>query len=158
MEAVRNQVIALLEGGQAFGTFNEIAGEFAPEKRGVIPPGAEHSAWQIVEHMRIALRDILDYSQNENGTYEEKEWPDEYWPPSPLPSANAWDESVDGYRNDLARLRAIVADESRDLLRPFPWAEQHTLLREALVAAEHAAYHLGELVELQRWLVSANGP
>jgi len=152
VDAIRQHVVALLKGGQAFDTFDHVLQEFKPEDRGIVPTGAEQSAWQIVEHMRLALRDILDYSQNENGTYREKAWPIDYWPSSRLPNPKAWDETVKAYRHDLAELEALVSDESRDLFRPFPWAEGHTLLREALLAADHAAYHLGQLIELKRWI------
>ena len=152
MDPLREHVVALLRGGQAYETFEQIVPEFTPEQRGLVPPGAENSAWQILEHMRVCLRDILDFSQNED--YIEPPMED-YWPSSPLPSPEAWDKSVRAYLADIAEMERLVLDESRDLYEPFPWGDGQTLLREALVAADHAAYHLGQLVELKRWLENA---
>jgi hypothetical protein len=154
MDPLRTHLLSLLKGGQAFDTFEDLTAEFKVDERGVMPEGAEHSAWQILEHMRITQRDILDFSQNEDGKYEEKAWPKEYWPPSLLPSAEAWDESVRVYQSDREELERLVRDERIDLFKPFPWDQEKTLLREILLAADHAAYHLGELVQLKRWLGS----
>jgi hypothetical protein len=148
MESVRQHLIQQLRGGQAFDSFDEIVGEFSPEMRGTVPNGAERSPWQILEHMRIALRDILDYSQNSDGSYREKKWPEEYWPKNPAPSADGWRKSIDTFKADLAELEQLVKDG--ELTAAFSWSPDHTLLREILVASDHNAYHLGELVMLRR--------
>ena len=155
MDPVREHVLKLLSGGQAYETFDSIVGEFGPSERGIVPNGAEHSAWQIIEHMERALRDILDFTQNERGAYREKDWPADYWPESPLPDPDGWDRTLRSYRADLAEMEALVRNESLDLYKTFPWGNGQTLLREALLAADHAAYHLGQLVQLKRWIASA---
>lgn len=151
MQELRDHVVKNLRGGQAYETFEEITGEFAPDQRGVVPAGAGHSAWQILEHMRITQRDILDFSDNENGTYKELKWPEEYWPKEASPADDrAWDRSVRQYLDDQAALARLVME--RDLFKPFPWGEGQTLLREALMVADHAGYHLGQLVIVRRLL------
>jgi hypothetical protein len=155
MDPLRANVVALLRGGQAYDTMDAILAEFTPEERGVVPPGGERSAWQIVEHMRIALRDILEYSQDEDRSYRQMNWPDDYWPSSHLPSPGAWDDTLKRYKEDLEELVSMVEDPGRDLLKPFPWEPKHSLLRQALLAADHASYHLGQLVELKRYLTVA---
>src|SRR2546421_7985240 len=91
---VREHVVRLLRGGSAYDRFEEIVALWTPDLRARIPEGAEHSAWQILEHVRITLRDILDFTRNENGTYVERKWPDEYWPRTPGPlEADGWDRT-----------------------------------------------------------------
>jgi hypothetical protein len=150
-KALRDHLIALLRGGQAFETLDEAVKEFSKDERAIIPPGAVHSAWQILEHMRLALEDIVEFSDNQTGDYKEKSWPDDYWPERPL---GDWAQTVKGIKSELARMEKLVKDSKRDLYEKFPWGEGQTLLREAMLAAEHQAYHIGELVELKRWLIA----
>lgn len=152
--ALRDHIASLLRGGQAYEAFEEIVDDFPPTLRGVIPPRAEHSAWQILEHMRRALRDILDFSRNEDGSYSPPEWPNGYWPDSPTPADDGdWIAARDAYLSDRAALEKWIQDPQSDLFTPFPWGDQgQTLLREALLAADHASYHLGQLVILRRLL------
>ncbi|HEX5323542.1 MAG TPA: DinB family protein [Capsulimonadaceae bacterium] len=153
MQSLRDHVVANLRGGQAYDTFESITCEFKPQERGVVPAGAGHSAWQILEHIRISQRDILDFSRNENGDYKEKKWPDEYWPKEAAPAdPAAWDRSIKAYQTNLADFEALVTDPKRDLFAPFPWGDGQTLLREALMADDHAGYHLGQLVMVKRLL------
>ncbi|MEA2554566.1 MAG: hypothetical protein QOJ65_2742 [Fimbriimonadaceae bacterium] len=151
MDALREHLLALLRGGQAYDTFEEIVGEFRPDERFVVPPGGERSAWQIVEHMKIALKDILEFSENEDGSYKQRDWPAEYWPVSP---SGDWEGSVQGYLDVRGRMESLMSDESKDLFRVFRWGEGQTLLREALLAADHQAHHLGQLIELKRWVAT----
>ncbi|HLV81206.1 MAG TPA: DinB family protein [Chthonomonadaceae bacterium] len=147
LQSLREHIVRLLEGGQAYETFSEIAASFAADQRGIVPPGVEHSAWQIVEHLRIAQRDILDFSRNENGTYAELNWPDDYWPATPAPPDDkAWENTVRAFLADRKELETHVLNPRNDLFAPFPWGDGQTLLREALLAADHASYHLGQLV------------
>ena len=153
LQALRDHVAANLRGGQAYETFDEIVGEFRPDQRGIVPPGAGHSAWQILEHMRISQRDILDFSRNEKGEYKEKKWPEEYWPKEAAPpDPSAWDRSVQEFHADQKALEDMVNDPNRDLFAPFPWGDGQTLLREALMTADHNGYHLGQLVMVKRLL------
>src|SRR5205823_1898808 len=101
------------------------------------------------EHMERALRDIVEFSRNEDGAYVERAWPEEYWPAQPEPGPGEWERSVSSYLRTRAEMEMLISDEKHDLFAPFPWAEKQTLLREALLAADHAAHHLGQLVELR---------
>lgn len=152
LQALRDHLVAFLRGGQAYETFDEVLAEFPPELRGVVPPNGERSAWQILEHMRLSLRDILDYCRNVDGSYAEKDWPEGYWPKSPVPpTASGWADCAKSFLGDLAEMEKLV--QTGDLFKPFPWSpEGHTLLREALLYADHTAYHLGEMVMLRRFL------
>jgi hypothetical protein len=148
-KALRKHLVDLLRGGQAYDAFEDVIAEFTKKDRHRLPDGAQHSAWQIVDHMVRALDDIVEYSDNENGEYEEKHWPDDYW--AAVPSRD-WKGSIKAYQESRKKLEALVMDPDRDLYQPFPWAKDHTLLREILVAADHQAHHIGQLVELERWL------
>ena len=152
MEPLRLELVHLLNGGQAYETFAEIAGAFRPSERGIVPAGAEHSPWQIVEHINFSLRDLLDYSQNEDGSYREKKWPEEYWPTNTDPNRGQWESALQAIESGIDEFEKVIGDPARDLMAPFPWGEGHTLLREILLAADHIAYHAGQLVELKRWI------
>jgi len=150
---LREHIARLLRGGQAYDTFEAIVGDFPADRRGHVPNGVEHSAWQIVEHMRIAQRDILDFIRNDDGSYREMKWPEEYWPAAAMPpDPGAWDGSVAAYLTDRGTMEALALDEKTDLFTPFPWGDGQTVLREALLTAEHAAYHLGQIVILRELL------
>ena len=148
-KALRDHLIALLDGGQAYESFEEVVKEFSKSERGVIPAGAEHSAWQIVDHLVRALEDILEFSDNASGKYKEKNWPADYWSKKAL---GDWAKTVKDYKAARSAMKKLVRDRKRDLFQPFPWGEGQTLLREALLAADHQAYHIGQLVELKRWI------
>jgi len=121
------------------------------ELRGRVPPGLPYSAWQLLEHLRRTQHDILDFCVNPD--YAERAWPDDYWPPTPAPpDARAWDESVKAYQADRAALGALAVDPAVDLFAPIPHGSGQTCLRELLLAADHAAYHVGELVAVRRLL------
>jgi DinB superfamily len=153
--ALRTHVLEVLRGGHAHATFDDAVADFPPELRGVAPARSPHSAWQLLEHIRLGQRDILEFSRNTDGKYESPEWPEGYWPASSAPPhAKAWDASVAAVRKDRGELEDMVADPSVDLLMPFSWGDGQTLLREALLVADHTAYHVGQLV-LVRLLLGA---
>jgi hypothetical protein len=158
MDAFRTELMHLLRGGQAFEPFSEVIASFSPSERGVQPDDDQRSAWQILDHMRLAQRDILDFCQNENGTYCSRVWPDEYWSFNPTPTEGEWDRAIAEYMAGIDEFERLLSDPTRDVLVPFPWAEGQNLFREVLVAAEHAAYHIGQLVELKRWISSDTSP
>ena len=119
--------------------------------RGKRPHGAEHSPWEILEHMRIAQWDILEFSRDPR--HQSPEWPGGYWPGSPAPpDEKAWDKSVRAFRRDLKAMCDLVANPSTDLYARIPHGDGQTILREALLAADHNAYHLGEMVLVRRLL------
>jgi len=148
---LRQHLLALLEGGGAHVTFERAIEGLAPGLRGRRPEGAAHSPWQILEHLRIAQRDILEFSRDPS--WVSPEWPDGYWPQAPEPPAeNSWNECVEAFEADLHEMADLVRDPANDLHAPFSWGDGQTLLREALLVADHNAYHLGELVVVRRLL------
>jgi hypothetical protein len=149
--SLRKHVDYLLRMEGAHLAFDEAVADFPAPLRGVKPKGAPHTAWQLLEHMRIAQEDILDFSRNPK--YEEKKFPDDYWPADEAPpSEEAWDRSVRRFRSDLKELRALIADTENDLYAEIPHGQGQTLLREALVTADHNSYHLGQLMFLRKML------
>lgn len=149
--ALRQHVAKLLAWGDAHADFDKAVKDLAPALRGVRPDGLPHSAWELVEHLRITQLDILDFSRNP--AYEEMRWPEDYWPPSPEPpTAEAWDATVAAYRADRDALRAMAEDTNVDLFATIPHGTGQTYLRELLLAADHAAYHVGQIVLVRRLL------
>ena len=147
------QLLELLDGGQAHATLDDAAKDFPAELRGVVPEKLPYSAWQLVEHLRIAQRDILEFSDPPASGYQPKSWPDAYWPKSPQPpDAEAWDASVTAIKADREQFDALLMRPDADLHAPFPWGKGQTLLRETLLIADHNAYHVGELIVLRRLL------
>jgi DinB superfamily len=150
---VRKQLTALLRGGQAHATFDEAVKDLPANLRSVVPENLPYSAWQLLEHLRITQLDILNFSAPPTGGYQHIKWPDDYWPKSPEPSsANAWDHTIAAIRSDLKRFEAIIENPAADLYKPFRWGDGQNLLREAMLLADHNAYHLGELIVLRRLL------
>jgi hypothetical protein len=120
--------------------------------QGKKPAGAPHSAWQLLEHLRIAQSDILEFSRNPQ--HVSPNWPEGYWPSSETPpNARAWAESVAAFERDRKEFMALVQDPKFDLFQRFPHGEGQNLLREALLVASHNSYHLGQLVFLKKMLV-----
>jgi uncharacterized damage-inducible protein DinB len=151
---LRNELQKLLDGGQAHATFASAVKDLPAKLRGVAPAGLPYSAWQIVEHIRIAQRDILDFSRNSDGSYKPRKWPDSFWPKSPEPpSADAWEVSIQQINEDREAFETLLNTASdKTLVAPFEWGDGETLLREALLIADHDAYHTGELIVLRRLL------
>ena len=119
--------------------------------RGRRPKGAEHSPWELLEHMRLATWDILEFSRDPK--HVSPDWPAGYWPKKPAPpNAAAWDKSVKALEHDLEEMGKLVTDPKADLLAPIPGGSGQTILREALLIADHNAYHLGQLVLVRRLL------
>lgn len=147
------QLVALLDGGQAHATFDDAIKDFPAEFYGKVPSGLPYSAWQLLEHMRITQRDILNFSAPPTGGYHPIQWPDAYWPKSPEPpTAQSWDRTVSILRKDREQFEALIKRPGADLFKPFLWGDGQNLLREALLIADHTAYHLGELIVLRRLL------
>jgi uncharacterized damage-inducible protein DinB len=149
--AIRDHLARVLDWEDAHVGFDKAVDGIPADRRGVRPAGFEHSAWQIVEHLRIAQDDILDFSVNPR--YEEKlKWPDDYWPDPAPPSDAAWNASVAAFKASREKLKAL-AREAEDLTATVPTGKgQQTYLRAVLLAADHTAYHVGQLVALRRAL------
>jgi uncharacterized damage-inducible protein DinB len=119
--------------------------------RGKRPAKLPYSAWQLLEHLRITQRDILDFCRDSN--YQERKWPDNYWPASAAPpSAKSWAESIRRFREDREALQQLAADPDIELTARIPHGSGQTYLRELLLVADHTAYHVGELVVVRRLL------
>ena len=150
-KALRQQVLNLLKASNAHVDFDSAFKDLPAQLRGKRPKGTQHSAWEVLEHMRIAQWDILEFSRNPK--HKSPEFPSGYWPRTQSPTDDtAWDKSIQSFRDDLEALCALVADKSTDLFAKIPHGDGQTILREALVAADHNAYHLGEVVLLRRIL------
>jgi hypothetical protein len=150
-EALREQLFQLLTGGNAHVDVLSALKGFPPELYGKKPPHAAHTGWELLEHMRIALRDLWEFSTNPE--YVEMKWPDDYWPATPAPpSEAAWHESVRAIKEDLKQFGELVKNPESNLYARIPWGKDQTLLREVLLVADHNSYHTGELVYLRRLL------
>src|SRR5213594_4533320 len=126
-DPVREQVLSLLRGGGAHLSFDEVIAKFPARLRGTKPTGAPHTAWQLLEHMRIAQWDILEFSRNPK--HISPKWPEGYWPPTEAPPAKAdWSKSVQAFRADLKAMQKLAADPAQDLFAPIPHGEGQTLL------------------------------
>jgi hypothetical protein len=149
--ALREHLVNLLTGGHAHATFEQAVKGMPAELRGKTPKGAEHSAWQLLEHLRIAQADILEFSRN--AKHESPKWPEGYWPREKAPAdEKAWNKSVRAFKKDLKKICSLVQDEKTDLFAKIPHGDGQTILREAVLAADHNAYHVGQLVLLRRLL------
>ena len=151
--AIRQQLASILDWEEAHVTFDRAAEGIPVEARGIRPNGLPYSAWQLVEHMRLAQFDILDFCRNPD--YKQLEWPRDYWPSEPEPpDVAAWDESLRRYREDRRAMQQMALDPALDLNSKIPHGTGQTYLRELLLVADHTAYHVGELVLLRRLLGS----
>ena len=148
---LRDRLVELLRGGDAHAPFDGAVKDFPRERAGERPEGSPHSAWELLEHLRIAQHDILEFSKS--AEWVSPQWPHGYWPASPKPQrASLWDDSVKAFHSDLEAFAALVLDPARDLYTPFPWGDGQNLLREALVLADHNSYHIGQLVLVRQQL------
>jgi hypothetical protein len=149
--SLRQHLLDLLKGGGAHASFDDIIGGIPAKLRGQRPAGMPHAPWMLLEHLRLAQWDILEFSRNPR--HVSPPFPDGYWPAGDAPpDAAAWDRSVAAFRADLRAVQDLVADPATDLFARIPHGEGQTVLREALLVADHNAYHLGQLVVLRRVL------
>ena len=150
-KALREHVVYLLEGGGAHAKFDEIVAGVPPKILGQKPAGLPHSLWMLLEHLRIAQWDILEFSRNAKHT--SPKWPEGYWPKTEAPTTTAaWNGSVKKFRQDLKAMQDLVNDPKSDLFARIPWGDGQTILREALLLADHNAYHLGQMLDVRRLL------
>jgi uncharacterized damage-inducible protein DinB len=149
-DVLRSLLARLLDWEDAHAGFDAAVEGIAARFRGVRPKGAPHSAWQLLEHLRICQRDILEFCRNPK--YVELQFED-YWPATVAPpTAGAWKKSVTAFRRDREALKALAADRRVDLFAKIPHGTGQTYLRELVLAADHNAYHVGQLVLLRRLL------
>jgi hypothetical protein len=150
-KALREHVLYLLDGGGAHAKFDEVVADIPPKLLAQKPAGLPHSLWRLLEHLRIAQGDILEFSRNPK--YVPPKWPEGYWPKTEgPPSPAAWNASVKKFRQDLKSMQELVKDSKTDLFAKIPWGDGQTVLREALLLADHNAYHLGQMLDVRRLL------
>ena len=149
--ALREHLVYLLKGGGAHIHFMDALEGFPAGKRGAFAQGLAHTAWQLLEHARLAQWDILEFSRNPK--HVSPEFPDGYWPKTPIPpNDEAWEQSVAKFQDDLEQMIRLVESPKTDLLAKIPHGQRQTILREALLLSDHNSYHLGQLVDLRRAL------
>jgi hypothetical protein len=150
-KALRDLLTNYIDWDNAHIKFDDAVKDFPPALRGKRPEGGPHSAWELLEHLRLAQWDILEFTRDANHT--SPKFPDGYWPTTEAPPTDtAWDESVAAYRSDLRALAEFTADESIDLFARIPHGDGQTVLRQILLTADHNAYHLGQLMMVRRIL------
>jgi uncharacterized damage-inducible protein DinB len=150
-KSLRQYIGNLLLGREAHADWKTAFASLSPKLRGIRPDRFPNSAWELLEHMRIAQWDILEFSRN--AKHVSPDWPGGYWPETPTPpNAKAWDESLRTFARDLSAMRRLVANPKTDLLAHIPHGTGQTVLREALLLADHNSYHLGQVVVLRRLL------
>jgi hypothetical protein len=150
-QALREHLVNLLKGGGAHVHFMDAIDGFPEAKRGAFMEGTRHTGWQLLEHVRIAQWDILEFSRNPK--HVSPGFPEGYWPKTPVPPDDAaWDKTVKAFQDDLQEMIKLVKNPKTDLFAELPHGDGQTVLREALILADHNAYHLGQLVDVRRAL------
>lgn len=150
-QLLRSHLMELLKGGHAHTTFEAAVADIPADLRGKKADGLPYTAWMLLEHLRIAQWDILEFSRN--AKHVSPEWPKGYWPEGEAPPrASDWDKSVSSFQSDQKAMQELVANPKTDLYARLPWGDGQTVLREALLVADHNAYHIGQLVTLRRLL------
>jgi DinB family protein len=150
-QSLRHHLLELLPGGKTHLGFDRAIEGLPADLRGSRAQELPHTPWQLLEHLRIAQWDILEFSRNPN--HVSPKFPEGYWPETAAPpDDSAWDRSVEQFRSDLKAMQDLVADPNTDLFAKIPWGKGQTILREALLVADHNAYHLGQLVTLRQAL------
>jgi hypothetical protein len=148
---LREHLLELLKGGHAHATFDDAIKNLPTELHGAKPDNFPHSPWMILEHLRITQHDILEFSRNKQ--HESPKWPEGYWPKEAAPANSvAWDKSVKGFHADMKAMQDIVSDSKTDLFAKISWGDGQTILREAMLLADHNAYHVAQMVDVRRLL------
>jgi len=147
------ELIELIEKGNAHVSFKDAVADLPPAMRTVTPENLPYSIWQLVEHMRIAQKDIVDFSTSDKS--ESLAWPDDYWvEPVEKVSDEDWNNALQAIEADQQRFQALLEDENNDIYAPLPWGTGQSILREAMLIADHNAYHTAEIVIIRRLLKS----
>jgi len=150
-EQLRTQLARFLDWKEAHAGFDAAVIGIPLQARGLRPVGMPHSPWELLEHLRLTQRDILDFCRHPD--YVEPSWPADYWPPSAEPpTLEAWEESAASFRRDRESLQQLVLDPAVDLFATIPHGTGQTYIREVLLVADHTSYHVGQLVLARRLL------
>ncbi len=149
--AIRKLLLEFVKGGSAHAGIDDAVKDFPSQLYAEKPEGAPHNAWQLLEHIRITLHDLLEFCTNPE--YRAPKWPDEYWPKDEAPqSSEEWNYSVEAVRKDLVGLEKLLQDSKTDLYAKITWGRGQNILREILLAIDHTGYHVGQLVMLRKQL------
>ncbi len=150
-KSLRQHLLYVLRGEGAHASFDAAVKNFPAGLRGKKVEGFPHTAWMLLEHLRLAQLDILEFSRNRQ--HASPKWPEGYWPAKEAPpNAGAWNKSVAGFQKDLKAMQALVANPKTDLFAPLPWGDGQMVLREAILVADHNGYHVGQIVMLRKLL------
>jgi uncharacterized damage-inducible protein DinB len=150
-QALRDHLLELLRGGSAHVGIDQALGDLPKSRRGAKAPRLPHTVWQLLEHLRIAQWDILEFSRNPD--HVSPDWPEGYWTESPAPPDDAaWDASIEALHRELKAMQDLVADPATDLFAKIPWGTGQTILREALLVADHNSYHTAQIVSVRQAL------
>lgn len=153
---LRQQLAKMIDWHEAHADLASATRNFPAELRGRVPEGLPHSAWQLLEHIRLALWDIVEFCRDTS--HKSPPWPEGYWPTNAAPRDDkSWQKSIDAIEENLETLRNLILDPKNDLLAPLPGGSGQTLLREVLLAADHNSYHVGQLVLVRRALDAWKG-
>jgi len=151
--SLREHVLYLLDGGGAHARFEDVVAGISAKFHGQKPANYPHTLWMLLEHLRLAQWDILEFSRNSK--HVSPAWPGGYWPKTEAPpTPGAWNASVKKFRADRKAMQNLVKNPKTDLFAKIPWGDGQTILREALLVADHNAYHLGQLLDVRRLLGS----
>jgi hypothetical protein len=153
---LRNQLVEFLRGGSAHADMDTCLDQMPPKLYGSKPEGTPHSTWELLEHLRFTLHDLLAFCTDSH--YTAPKWPDDYWPTSAAPASSAeWDKSVKAIKADMAEFEKLVQNPATNLYAKIPWGEGQTVLREVLLAGDHNSYHLGQIAMLRKQLGAWEG-
>jgi hypothetical protein len=153
---LRKELFKLLHGGGAHANFSDAVAGLPVDLRGKKPGKLPHSPWMLLDHLRLAQWDILEFSRNPK--HLSPEWPSGYWPETPAPpNSSAWNASIREFKKDLKAMQNLVTNPKTDLFAPIPWGDGQTVLREALLVADHNAYHIAQLIDVRRSLGAWKG-
>ncbi|MDQ6832275.1 MAG: DinB family protein [Chloroflexota bacterium] len=148
-KAFREQLLHLLRGGNAHLSFDEAVADFPPDAINQRPPNVPYTPWHLLEHLRLAQWDILDFIRNPD--YQAMKWPDDYWPaPDAKADTAAWEQTISAFRADLKAIEDLVNEPQTELTAAIPHGDGQTILREILLVADHNAYHIGEFAILRQ--------
>jgi len=149
-KALRDHLLEMLRGGSAHVDLATVVDDFPAESAGTKLENVPYTPWQVLEHMRFTVSDLLLFSTDPK--YVAPKWPDDYWPAKETPQSGEWEASVKALKADLAAFEGMIADPKANLYAKIPWGDGQTLLREVLLAGQHTSYHLGQIVVLRRQL------
>ena len=146
---LREQLLHLLNGGNAHMTLDEAVADYPVESMNTVFPNGVYTSWHLLEHIRLSQWDILDFIRNPE--YRELEWPKDYWPPQSAQASEAnWNGTLEAFQRDMQALQAIAMGPQIDLHARIPWGTGQTILRELLLVADHNAYHIGEFAIMRQ--------